>query len=150
MGTLLEDLRYGVRMLRKNSGFTVVAVLTLALGIGANTALFSVVNGVLLNRLPFHDPDQLVALSESKPNFAQGSISYSNFRDWQKDNHTFSAMAIARSSAFSLTGMGEAEQVNAEFISSDFFPLLGVKPVLGRTFAPGEDQVGAGPVALIS
>jgi predicted permease len=150
MGTLLDDLRYGLRMLRKNAGFTVVAVLTLALGIGANTALFSVVNGVLLNPLPFHDPDQLVALSESKPNFAQGSISYPNFRDWQKDNHTFSAMAIARANAFSLTGMGQAEQVNAEFVSSDFFPLLGVQPVLGRTFAPGEDQVGAGPVALIS
>ena len=150
MGTFLEDLRYGLRMLRKNSGFTVVAVLTLALGIGANTALFSVVNGVLLNPLPFHDPDQLIALSESKPNFAQGSISYPNFIDWQRDNHTFSAMAIARGYAFSLTGMGEAEQVNAEFTSSDFFPLLGVQPMLGRAFAPGEDQVGAGPVALIS
>jgi predicted permease len=150
MGTLLEDIRYGLRMLRKNSGFTVVAVLTLALGIGANTALFSVVNGVLLNPLPFHNPDQLVALSESKPNFAQGSISYLNFRDWQKDNHTFSAMAIARSFGFSLTGLGEAEQVNAELISSDFFPLLGVKPALGRAFAPGEDQIGAAPAVLIS
>jgi predicted permease len=150
MQTLLEDVRYGLRMLRKSPGFAVVTVLTLALGIGANTALFSVVNGVLLNPLPFHDPNQLVALSESKPNFAQGSISYPNFLDWQKDNHTFSAMAIARNYGFSLTGMGVAEQVNAEFISSDFFPLLGVKPVIGRTFAPGEDQVGAGPIALIS
>jgi len=137
-------------MLRKNPAFTVVAVLTLALGIGANTALFSVVNGVLLNPLPFRESDKLVALSESKPNFSQGSISYPNFRDWQTDNHTFSAMAIARGYAFSLTGMGEAEQVNAEFISSDFFPLLGVQPTLGRAFAPGEDQVGAGPVTLIS
>jgi predicted permease len=150
MQMLIEDIRYGLRMLRKNAGFTVVAVLTLALGIGANTALFSVVNGVLLNPLPFHDPDQLVALSESKPNFTQGSISYPNFLDWQKDNHTFSAMAIARSNAFSLTGMGEAEQLNAEFVSSDFFSLLGVQPAVGRTFAPGEDQVGAGPLALIS
>ena len=150
MGTMIEDVRYGLRMLRKNADFTVVAVLTLALGIGANTALFSVVNGVLLNPLPFRDPDQLIALSESKPNFAQGSISYPNFRDWQKENHTFSAMAIARSYGFSLTGMGEAEQVNAEFMSSDFFPLLGVKPVLGRTFASGEDEIGAASVALIS
>jgi predicted permease len=150
MQTLIEDVRYGLRMLRKHPAFAVVAVLTLALGIGANTALFSVVNGVLLNPLPFRDADQLVALSESKPNFAQGSISYPNFRDWQKDNHTFSAMAIARGYAFSLTGMGEAEQVNAEFLSSDFFPLLGVQPFLGRTFAPGEDQVGAAPVVLIS
>ncbi len=150
MGTLFDDVRYGLRMLRKCPSFTAVAVITLALGIGANTALFSVINGVLLNPLPFHDPNQLVALSESKPNFAQGSISYPNFRDWQKDNHTFSAMAIAREAGFSLTGLGEAEQVNAELTSSDFFSLLGVNPVLGRTFAPGEDQVGAGPVALIS
>jgi predicted permease len=150
MGTLIEDLRYGLRILRKSPSFAVVTVLTLALGIGANTALFSVVNGVLLNPLPFHDPDQLVTLHESKPNFATGSISYPNFRDWQKDNHTFSAMAIARDFGFSLTGMGVAEQVNAEITSSDLFPLLGVKPVIGRTFLPGEDEVGAAPVALIS
>jgi predicted permease len=150
MGTLIEDVRYGLRTLRKSPGFTVVAVFTLALGIGANTALFSIVSGVLLNPLPFHHPDQLVALSESKPNFAQGSISYPNFLDWQKENHTFSAMAIARNYGFSLTGMGAAEQVNAEFTSSDFFPLLGVRPVIGRTFSLGEDQVGAVPVALIS
>jgi len=150
MGTLIEDIRYGLRMLRKSPGFTAVAVLTLALGIGANTAIFSVVNGVLLNPLPFPQPNQLVTLHESKPNFEAGSISYLNFRDWQKENHTFSALAVARSYAFSLTGRGEAEQVTAEFISSDFFPLLGVKPILGRSFAPEEDQVGAGPVALIS
>src|SRR5215475_4557089 len=100
MGTLLDDVRYGLRMLGKTPSFTVVALITLALGIGANTALFSVVNGVLLNPLPFHDPDQLVALSESKPNFSQGSISYPNFLDWQKQNHSFSAMAIARSYGF--------------------------------------------------
>ena len=89
METLIEDVRYGLRMLRKNAGFTIAAVITLALGIGANTALFSVVNGVLLNPLPFHDPDQLVALSESKPNFAQGSISYPNFLDWQRTTTLF-------------------------------------------------------------
>src|SRR5690349_136831 len=97
MDTLMEDLRYGLGTLRTGCGFTLVAMLTLALGIGANTALFSVFNGVLLNPLPFGHPDQLVALSESKPNFAQGSISYPNFRDWQHNNHTFVAMAIARS-----------------------------------------------------
>ncbi|HXR16681.1 MAG TPA: hypothetical protein VN777_10825, partial [Terriglobales bacterium] len=89
MQTLLEDLRYGFRMLRKNPGFTFVAVLTLALGIGANTAVFSIVNGVLLNSLPFPEPDKLVTLFESKPNFKQGSISYPNFLDWQRDNHSF-------------------------------------------------------------
>src|SRR5271154_4246506 len=150
MQTLIEDLRYGLRMLRKSPGFTFVTVLTLALGIGANTALFSVVNGVLLNPLPFHHPDELVALSESKPNFAQGSISYPNFLDWQKDNHTFSAMAVSRAYSFSLTGLGPAEQAQAQLVTSDFFPILGVKPAAGRAFVPADDQIGAAPVALIS
>jgi predicted permease len=146
----LQDLRYGARTLRKSPGFTAVAIITLALGIGANTSLFSVVNGVLLNPLPYPHPEQLLTLHESKPNFLAGSISYPNFRDWQKDNHTFSAMAIDRAFSFSLTGLGEAEQLNARFISSDFFPLLGVDPVLGRTLAAGEDEIGAAPLAMIS
>ena len=150
MESWLADIRHGLRILRQNLGFTVIAVLTLALGIGANTAIFSVVDGVLLNPLPYAHPDQLVALHESKPNFDRGSISYPNFRDWQKDNQTFSCMAMRRAYAFSLTGMGEAEQVNAEFVSADFFSVLGVKPVIGRGFQSGEDDVGAAPVAVVS
>jgi len=150
MADLWLDLRYGVRMLAKAPGFTVLAVLTLALGIGANTALFSVVNGVLLNPLPYPQPDQLVTLDESKPNFETGSISYPNFLDWQKDNHTFTSMAISRNYSFNMTGLGDAERVRAAFITSDFFRVLGVKPAIGRTFAPGEDRVGAAPIALIS
>lgn len=150
MGTIVQDLRYGVRMLAKSPGFAAVAVLTLTLGIGANTALFSVVNGVLLNPLPFPNPDQLVTLHESKPNFESGSISYPNFLDWQKDNRTFSAMAIYRWGSLALTGTGDAEQVNGEYVSSDFFSLLGVKPLMGRDLAAGEDRVGAAPVALLS
>ncbi|MGB9414901.1 MAG: ABC transporter permease, partial [Acidobacteriaceae bacterium] len=134
----------------KSRGFTIVAIVTLALGIGGNTAIFSIVSGVLLHPLPFAQPEQLVALHESKPNFNQGSISYPNFLDWQKDNRTFSAIAVARGYAFSLTGKGEAEQVNAEFVSGSFFPVLGVNPILGRTFTPAEEQAGAAPVALIS
>src|SRR3981189_1355642 len=88
----LQDLRYAARMLRKNPAFTLIAVLTLALGIGANTALFSVVNGVLLNPLPYPHPEQLVTSHENKPNFDRGSISYPNFRDWQKNNRTFASM----------------------------------------------------------
>jgi len=148
--TLWSDMRYGVRMMARSPGFTIVAILTLALGIGANTAIFSVVNGVLLSPLPFPQPEQLVTLSESKPNFATGSISYLNFRDWQKNNHTFSSMAISRPISFSLTGTGEAEQLKAELLSSDYFSLLGVKPIIGRMFAPGEDEVGAAPIVLIS
>jgi predicted permease len=148
--TFIQDIRYGLRQLCRNPGFTAVAVLTLALGIGANTAIFSVVNGVLLNPMPFPEPDQLIALHASKPNFEQGSISYPNFLDWQKQNHSFSAIAAYRSISMSMTGSGEPERINAEFITSDFFPLFGVKPLIGRTLAPDEDRIGGAPVVLIS
>ena len=150
MSGFLQDVRYALRQMQKNSGFTVVAVVTLALGIGANTAMFSVINGVLLSPLPFAEPDRLITLHENKPHFEGGSLSYPNFRDWQKDNHTFSAIAISRSYAFGLTGVGDAEQVSGDYVSSDFFRVLGVSPIAGRTFLQGEDEVGAGPVALIS
>ena len=149
LDTAAGDLRYAIRVLRKNPGFTLVAILTLALGIGMNTAFFSVVNGVLLNPLPYPKPEQLVALGESKPNFTNGSISYPNFVDWQKDNRVFSSMAIARFSGFNLTGFGDAEQLNAKLISSDYFTVLGANPLIGRNFAPGEDRIGAAPIALI-
>ena len=147
---MFQDLRYGARMLMKNPGFTAVIVLTLALGIGANAALFSVVNGVLLNPLPYPQPDQLITLHQSKPNFATGAIPYPNFLDWKKENQTFSAMALSRGSSFSLLGTGEPEQVQGRRITAEFFSVLGVQPALGRNFAPGEDERGAGPVVLIS
>jgi predicted permease len=145
-----QDLWYGLRIIRKSPGFTAVVVATFALGIGANAAIFSVVNGVLLNPLPYPQPEQLVSLHQSKPNFETGAIPYPNFRDLQKENRTFSAMAVSRGYGFSLTSAGEAERVSAQFVSADFFSVLGVKPVLGRTFASGEDEQGAAPVALIS
>lgn len=148
--TLALDLRFAARMLWKSPGFTLTAVLTLALGIGGNTAIFSIVNGVLLNPLPFPHPEQLVGVHESKPNFPTGSISYPNFLDWRKDNHTFSAMALSRGYSFNMTGRGDAEQVNSQFLSSGFFALLGVHPMRGREFTPAEDQLGAAPVAMIS
>jgi predicted permease len=150
MITLTQDLKFALRMLAKSPAFTAVAVLTLALAIGANTAFFSIVNGVLLNPLPYPQPDQLITLHESKPNFNTGSISYPNFLDWQKDNRTLSAMAVSRSYSFSLTGLGPAEQAQAQLVTSDFFPILGVKPAEGRTFLRSDDQIGAAPVALIS
>jgi hypothetical protein len=107
--------------------------------------VFSVVNGVLLRPLPFPHPEELVALHESKMNFPSGSISYPNFRDWQRLNHTFAAMAIMRSAGFTLTGRGEAEHIRAGLVTSDVFRLLGVQPLAGRTFAPGEDEIGAAP-----
>jgi predicted permease len=148
--TLAQDIRFAWRQLRRSPGFTATAVLTLALGIGGNTAVFSIVNGVLLNPLPFPHPEQLVGLHESKPNFENGSISYPNFLDWRKNNHSFSWMAVARGYSFTVTGRGDAEQVNADFISSGYFSLLGVRPILGREFMQTEDQPGASPVAMIS
>jgi predicted permease len=148
--TLFQDIRYGLRMMRRSPGFTVAAIITLALGIGANTAIFSVVNGVLLNPLPYPHPEQLVGMHQSKVNFATGAVSFPNFQDWQKDNRSFSAMAVTRGYGFNLTGMGEAEHVSGLFISSEYFDLLGVKPVIGRTLRAGEDAIGAAPVVLIS
>jgi predicted permease len=150
MNNLIQDIRYGLRGLWRHPGFTIVAACSLALGIGANTAIFSVVNGVLLNPLPYPQPDQLVTIHQSKPNFEQGAMPYPNFRDLQKQNQTFSAMAISRSFGFSLIGAGEPERVDARLVSADYFSVLGLKPLLGRTFMPGEDESGAGPVALIS
>jgi len=147
---MFQDLRLGLRMILKNSGFSAVVVMTLALGIGANVALFSVVNSVLLNPLPFPQPDQLVTLAQSKPNFDMGAIPYPNFQDLQRENQTFSAMAISRGSGFSLIGAGEAERVSARQVSADFFSVLDLKPVRGRTFSSGEDEPGAGPVVVIS
>ncbi len=150
MGTLIQDLKYGLRMLAKNPGFTAVAVLTLALGIGANTAIFSVVNGVLLNPLPYAQPGRLVALYSKTAQFRRSSISYPNFLDWVRDNRSFSALAAYRADDFSLTGAGEPERVPVEMTSASFFSILGVKPVIGRLFTARDDQVGAAPVALLA
>jgi len=147
---LWQDMRYGVRTLRKNPGFSLVAILTLTLGIGANTAMFSVVNGVLLNPLRFPNADRVIVLYESKVHFENGAITYPNFLDWQKDNRSFTAMAGFRPCSFSLTGSGEPERVSGQMLSSDFFSILGVKPITGRLFTSEEDRLGATPVALVS
>jgi predicted permease len=150
MDTFVKDLRYGLRIMAKSPGFTAVAVLTLALGIGANTTLFSVVNGVLLNPLPYPQPERLVALYSRTADSPTWSISYPNFLDWVRDNRSFSTLASYREQDYNLTGMGEPERLPGEMVSATFFPVLGVKPALGRTFLPEEDQVGARPVVLIS
>jgi len=147
---LLQDARYGMRMLVKNPGFTAVVVLTLALGIGANTAIFSVVNGVLLSPLPFPNAKRVVSMFQDKPNFPKGSISYPNFLDWQHDNRTFESIAAYRWADGSISGVGEPEEVKAQRVSATFFPILGVKPILGRNFSAEEDRRGANPTVIIS
>lgn len=150
MNGLVQDLRYAIRQMRKNRGFTIVAVLTLALGIGANSAIFSVVNGVLLNPLPFPNASRIVSMFQDKPNFAKGSISYPNFLDWQRENRTFVAIAAYRWGDGAITGVGQPEDVHAQQISAGFFPILGVNPILGRNFTTDEDRRGADPVIMIS
>ena len=142
-------MRYGARTLRKSPGFAAVAILTLALGIGVNTALFSVVNGVLLNPLPYPQANQLVALWWDRTPGQHSSIPYLNFLDWQKQSTAFSSVGAYLQDNMIVTGAGEPERVDGVKISANFFDLLGVKPLLGRSFRPEEDQVGAGPVAMI-
>ena len=149
MRNFWQDVRYGLRVLSKSSGFAAVAILTLALGIGANTALFSVVNGVLLNPLPFPNPDELLAVYSKTSSFGQSSISYPNFLDWHKDNTSFSSLGAFRSESYNLTGIGEPERLNCQMVSAEFLPALGIPLPLGRNFRPEEDQAGAAPVALV-
>ena len=147
---MFQDIRYGMRLLLKNLGFSLVVVLTLALGIGANAALFSVVNGVLLKPLQFPDPEQLITIHQSKPNFDAGAIPYPNFLDLQRENQTLSSIAISRGYSYSLVGLGEAQRVSARLVSADYFKVLGVTPQLGRMFVPADDTSSAEPAVLIT
>jgi len=149
MDSLLQDLRYALRMLAKSPGFAAVAILTLALGIGANTALFSVVNGVLLNPLAYPHSAQLVAVYGTTPGVNLGPITYLNFLDWQRDTQTFSSMAMYRNHDLNFIDTGEAERVTGYMISADFFSTLRVAPILGRNFNADDDHVGAAPVVVL-
>src|SRR5215469_3900486 len=152
---IFDDLKYAVRQLRKAPGFALIAVITLALGIGANTAIFSVVNGVLLRPLPFHDPDQVVRIwhkppETSFPGMTTFAVSPANFLDWQAENHVFSSMAIYGYRGFTLTGGEKAEQVDASAVSPDFFSTLQVQPLVGRVFSADENQPGHSNVVVLS
>jgi predicted permease len=150
MAALLQDLRYALRLLAKSPGFTAIVVCTLALGIGANTTLFTVVNSVLLNPLPYPHAPQLVALYEKNAGMTEAPISYLNFLDWQRDSKAFASMALYRHEDYNLTGSGLAERVNGLMVSADFLTTLGVHPALGRDFNRSDDRLGAQPVMLLS
>ena len=145
MISLWHDITYELRVLGKNAGFAAIAILTLALGIGANTTLFSVVNGVLLNPLPFTDSDKLLSVYTSTNNFDRSSVSYPNFLDWQKDNHSFTALAAYRGDDFNMTGSGEPERLHGRMISAEFFPLSVFNPSLDGIFAPKKTCPAQGP-----
>jgi len=155
MNGLIQDLRYALRQLRKSPGFAAVAVITLALGIGANTAIFSVLSGVLLRPLPFKDADRLVRIwhvppAKSFPGMTTFAVSAANYLDWQKQNHVFEQMTIYTYHAFTLTGGDKPEQVDASAVSSGFFSTLGVQPAFGRVLLPEEDQQGHSHVVVLS
>jgi predicted permease len=145
-----QDIRYGLRMLRKNPGFTIVAVLTLALGLGANTAIFSVIRGVLLQALPFRDPGRIVMVRGTVAGQPTGAISYPDYLDLRAQSHSFADIGAYSSGELILNGSERSERVLCEVVSDSYFPVLGVSPMLGRTFLPEENQVpGARPVAVI-
>jgi predicted permease len=152
METLLQDLRYGVRMLLKAPGFTIAAVLTLAVGIGANTAIFSVVNSLLLHPLPYDKPGELVWVWSTNPSkgLNEESLSPPDFLDWKSQNQSFEDMAVVGGVLPTVIGLGEPERVLAGSVTSNFFSVLGVKPSLGRTFAPDDDQPGKDRVLVLA
>src|SRR5215468_5443806 len=151
METLWQDLRFGARMLAKNPGFTLIAVLTLSLGIGANTAIFSIVNAVLLRPFPYQAPERLVILQERVSVGGGFSPSYLNFVDWRAQNTSFDSMVAARSlESFNFTGAGEPERLRGRLVSAEFFSTLGIKPLLGRDFLAEEDRPSATPAAILS
>jgi len=150
MSTLIQDLRYAARMLWKSPGFTIVAVLTLALGIGANTAIFSFIDGVMLKPLPYGHPERILMVWEKPPGGDRNGISTLNFLDWKNQNKVFDGMAAQRNDGMALSGIAEPVQLRGAQVSAPYFDIFGVKAALGRTFAPDEDQEGKGNVAVIS
>ena len=150
LGTLLQDFRYGLRMLWKSPVVSGVAVLALALGIGANTAIFSVVNAVLLRPLPYKDSERIVALSEDSSQIPGMSVAYPDFQDWREQSQSFEQLAAYQRTSFNLTGTGEPERLQGRAVSANFFTTLGVSPTLGRNFLDAEDQPGGNRVCILS
>ena len=150
MGNLWQDIRYGARMLLKQPSFTIIAIMTLALGIGANSAIFSIVNSVLLRPLQLKEPDQLVRMFETLPQGGTGSVSYPNLVDWREQNDVFTGIAAYQFGDFNLQGADSPERVNGATVSPNFFEVLGVPPAIGRTFRDGEDQPGNNRVVILS
>ena len=149
MADFWQDFRYALRTLISNPGFATVVIFTLALGIGANTAIFSVINAVILRPLPFRVPDQLCLITEQLPSIPVVGPSYENFQDFRDRAKSFSAMSATRITTLTLTGTGEPERLPAQMTSASMFPLLGVSARLGRTFAPEEDRAGGAHVAVL-
>jgi putative ABC transport system permease protein len=150
MTGLIQDIRYALRQLRKNLGFTTVVVLTLALGIGANAAIFSVVSGLLLRPLPYRDANQLVRVWSTAPQSQNDVSSYPDFQDWARQNHTFAQMAAYSARSFNLSGGDHPERLTGVSVSQEFFKLLGINPLLGRSFSADEHEAGRNHIVVLS
>src|ERR1044072_9287740 len=148
--TIWQDIRYGARMLVKNPGVTIIVIVALALGIGADTAILSVVSAVLIRPWPYDESDQLVFLNEQSPVLDEMSISYPNFLDWREHNQTFEKMGVYNRASYNLTGAGEAERIVTGQVSADLFSVLRVNPLHGRVFTNDEDKPGGTPVVVLS
>src|ERR1700722_15983587 len=147
MASFLQDLRYAARMLRTSPGFTLVAILTLALGIGANTAIFSFVDGVLLKPLPYAHPERILMVWEKPPGGLRNGISTLNYLDWKAQNTVFDKMAAQRGESVTWSGVSEPVELRAGMVSAPYFEIFGIQAALGRTFVKDEDQAGAPHVA---
>jgi hypothetical protein len=150
METILQDLRYGVRQLLRSPGFTAVAIITLALGIGANTAIFSFVDAVLLKPLPYPHPERVVSVWEKNQYGTRNVISTLNFLDWKRQNRCFRFLSATERSGVTLTGSGRPQELYVQRVSASYFKALGASAALGRTFAPGEDQLGKDQEVVLS
>ena len=146
----MRDLRYAIRVLLARPGFTAVAVLTLALGIGANTAIFTVVNAVLLRPLPFDDPGRLVLLLERTSQFPTITTSWPNYVDWRDQSHSFESTAAMRPLTMTLTGQGEPDRIPAKMVTASLLPTLRMSPAIGRAITADDDKAGAAGVVLLS
>ncbi len=151
MSALWQDLRYSLRMMWKSKSFTFIAVITLALGIGANTAIFTVVDAALLRSLPFKEPDRLVHLWETKPQqqFKEREASYPDYLDWKEQSRVFDGVAGYTRREFTVTGLDAPDRITGAAVTDNFFDVLGVNPARGRGFTAGEDQTGAERVAVL-
>ena len=147
---MIQDLKFGLRWLRKNPGFTLLSILMLAVGIGVNTAMFSVINTVLLRPLPYAEPDRIVWMNESGPEVSNRLVSYPNFVDWRARNQAFESMSTFRGWFVNITGGDNPETVNARLVTADYFKVMRANPMIGRSFTADDDKPGAAPVVLIS
>jgi putative ABC transport system permease protein len=150
MRSLISQLRYTIRLLLKSPGFAITTILIMGLAIGANTAIFSLVDAVLLESLPYPDPGRLVALSETSPLYPNISLDYPDYLDWRANQHSFEDIAVFRRDSFNLTGNGDPERISGAFVTASYFRVLGVGPTIGRTFAESDDRSGGAGVILLS